>query len=679
MKKVGLFKTLALAIVALTGAASLTGCKTGPKWVDYTKDIKLTLDYTGHNFFEDGIGEVKLLTHIDGDTDHYKCIVGDTVTTLKSRYYGIDTPESTGAIQPWGQEASDYTKSMVTAANEHGTIVVSSPFNYYGKPQTDSTGSRYLSLVWVNTTKEHAPLNELTLLNLSIVQEGWSWAKNLSDIPEYVDTFINAQNQAEKFKKGMWQAEFPPNWVSEISNISVLDLKREVVGYLNDQSYENQLNGANVKFTGVVAGFCDNVLYVQEECLVDPSDESLGTEWGGINIFTGMTPISSKFTEVGTYLRIIGTAKDSENFGFQVTNTQGHFPISGGDPDVDCQVLLTAEENQGEHALKVFQFSASEQNSKLTNKDFENIYCRTHITNQLVCNKYYINASGTEVTLGFEGADFSVYLPFQYSGNPEDPTDVWQSEEKFIGKKFDVTGVLSYHKTTSGKITYQIIPCGSQDLVCLENAHGTTSGSPFNVSEAWTAANNATSESKVNYYVKGKISQIKSDSKLVISDGTKSVTVNYTKVSDSVATKNIVVGSTIAVFGTISSSEGGSFNKATIYSALPHGTTLEDPLAISEAIELASALASGASTEEIYFITGTVKSIDSEYDSSKRMTITITDGLGTDFQISPKMGSGIDYQNVIVGANVVVRGKLLNDNGKPTTVNNGTQVVAILA
>ena len=38
--------------------------------------------------------------------------------------------------------------------------------------------------------------------------------------------------------------------------------------------------------------------------------------------------ISSKFTEVGTYLEIHGTAKDSETFGFQVTNTQGHWPVS---------------------------------------------------------------------------------------------------------------------------------------------------------------------------------------------------------------------------------------------------------------------------------------------------------------------------------------------------------------
>ena len=53
--------------------------------------------------------DVKLYQSIDGDTAHFIPLVTTTSRlNIKSRYYGIDTPESTGRIQPWGQPASDF-------------------------------------------------------------------------------------------------------------------------------------------------------------------------------------------------------------------------------------------------------------------------------------------------------------------------------------------------------------------------------------------------------------------------------------------------------------------------------------------------------------------------------------------------------------------------------------------
>lgn len=682
MNKISLKSLLTLAVAGAAAGGSLlslTACP-GNNGKDYTKDIKLTLDYTNRNFFTDGIGEVKLFTHIDGDTSHFKCVYGDTTTTLKSRYYGIDTPESTGAIQQCGQEASNYTHHRLEEANEHGTIVVSSPFNYYGAPEADSTGSRYLSLVWINETKQHAPISELSLLNLYIVQDGWSWAKNLADIPEYVDTFQAAQKQAEKLKRGMWSDN-----IDEICPIDkgekttdVLRLKNEVTNYLEaknkGEEYVNQLNGQNVRFTGVVSGFCNNTLYVQEEVLIDPNDESLGTAWGGINIFTGMTAISSKFTEVGTYLEIHGTAKDSETFGFQVTNTQGHWPVSTP-KEGDCKVLLTAEQNNGEHALKTFELSAAEQNSKLQKMDLENLYCRTHITDPLVCNKFYINDAGDEVTLNFEGANFSVYLPFQYDGLKEEgKADVWNTAEKFLGKHFDIKGVLSYHESLKGNISYQIVPCGSDDLTCLEDKYGTTSFAPYTVSDAVAKAETYQSESAINYYTKAKIASV-SGTSMVITDGAKSMNVAKFELDKSVDTANLKAGATVSLFGTVSE---GKYVNATIYGLNPYGTTSDDPLKVEEANEMALALADGATSDVIYYFKGEVSEIVTAYDSStKRITVKLGTGEKT-MVVSPKMGSGINVEDIIVGATIVVRGKLTNKGGVASTVDNGTQVVEII-
>ena len=82
-------------------------------WIDYASDgsVKLNLDYVGHSFWTDGIEQVTLHSTIDGDTAHFttstKSEKGETL--LKARFYGIDTPESTGKVQPWGTPASKYT------------------------------------------------------------------------------------------------------------------------------------------------------------------------------------------------------------------------------------------------------------------------------------------------------------------------------------------------------------------------------------------------------------------------------------------------------------------------------------------------------------------------------------------------------------------------------------------
>ena len=111
------FKQITLAVATFLSVALLAGCNNGSgntpsqgdkNWVDYTKSsaVRLSLDYKGRDFYKDGIGQVKLYQSIDGDTAHFIPLVTTTSRlNIKSRYYGIDTPESTGRIQPWGQPA----------------------------------------------------------------------------------------------------------------------------------------------------------------------------------------------------------------------------------------------------------------------------------------------------------------------------------------------------------------------------------------------------------------------------------------------------------------------------------------------------------------------------------------------------------------------------------------------
>ena len=267
-----LLKISYLAIL-LSGVIGLSGCvnqnnpnpdggDTQKEWVDFVNsdEVKLTLEYSGHNFFNDGISEVKLKTAIDGDTAHFLLADGSSDELIKIRFYGIDTPESTGKIQEYGKAASNFTKEKLTKANENGTIVISSPYFEYKAPETDSTGGRYLGLVWINETKKNASIDELRLLNLEIVQNGYSWVKNLEEIPEFVETFTAAEQQARDFKLNLFSGEKDPLFnYGDYIDVSLLELKKEVEASLKDPNHVNKFDGENVRIQGTVAGYADNM------------------------------------------------------------------------------------------------------------------------------------------------------------------------------------------------------------------------------------------------------------------------------------------------------------------------------------------------------------------------------------------------------------------------------------
>lgn len=652
--KVKTLRTLFAGLLSLTALTALSGCN---KFIDYAHNgsVTLGLEYQGHDFFVDGIGEVTLKSHIDGDTAHFLPITGHTSTVLKARFYGIDTPESTGAIEPYGKAASNFTKQKLKNAAENGTIVISSPSSVYAEPQADSTGSRYLSLVWINETVKHCAKEQLVLLNLWIVQEGLSWAKNLSSIPEYVDVFQNAQNQAEKHKLYLWSGKDDPDYnYGEYNETSLLDIKYEIAEFIEDQDHVNAFDGANVYFKGTVSGYANNSLYVQEFYPTDPEDPSKGGEYAGINIFTGMNAIPTKYTTVGAYLQVSGKAMDSENFGFQISDT--HWPTGEGTDIKESKVLLNPEDNTGIHQIKTFEYTAKQIDEHYDAGKLDNLYCRTHISTPLVCSRVFINDSG-ETTLYFANSKVAVYMPFQYAGDPADTSSVWSSEDNFIGKTFDVTGVYAYHITTSKKITYQIIPSGPSDLVCLTPAHGTVQYNAFTPAEI----KNLVDFSKdVTYYVTGVASEV-TNSKVTLKDSVTGeeyaiLNPNRSELSEK-ALGNLKAGSTVFAKGHIG--DNGLVD-STLLAVYAHGAIDTDPLTLDEAIALASEVAS-----DTVYVVGEITSIEKPYDSSEknpRMSFSLNE---LKF-VEGKLGTGVDPEDIVVGATVMLKGKLVIEDGVKT-------------
>ena len=462
-------RLLATLLLSACGVGVLTACgesepageptKGDKNWVDYTKNgsVKLGLDYKSRSFWTDGVEQVTLKTAIDGDTAHFGTSTGET---LKARFYGIDTPESTGAIQEYGKAASNYTKSQLKEAAEHGTIVISSAQSTYGEPNPDSTGSRYVSLVWINTEVKDADRDHLYLLNLDIVQEGYSWVKNVSDMPEYVDTFIAAEAQAKKYKLNLFSGEPDPLFnYGEYETTSLLDIKREVEASLKDSSHVNKYDGAKCRVVGTVAGYSNNVLYIQNFYADDPDHPEKGGEYAGLNIFTGMTTIPEKYRTLNTYIQVSGTCSDSENFGFQMSGCV--FPRVATSEN-DCQVILSASENTEEFSLYRFQYTAAGLQEKIKAGSTESLYCAVEVTDSVKVVDGYTSDDG-DITL-YTSAGWMIYITFLYEAAPGKN---WNSHEFFQEKTIKVKGVLGIHKTTKGKYQWQVLPSNSSDLVVV--------------------------------------------------------------------------------------------------------------------------------------------------------------------------------------------------------------------
>jgi len=467
MKKMLLLPTMLLV------ATSLVGC--GGKqaeFIDYTHNgsIKLTLDYKNHNFYTDGIEQVSLKSTIDGDTAHFTPASGGEV--IKSRFYGIDTPESTGKIQEWGKPASNFTKEKLKNAAENGTIVVGSPSLSYCKPTPDSTGSRYVSLIWINETKKDAPYDELYLLNLWIVQEGFSWVKSLSDMPSYVDTFVAAESQAKAFKKNMHSGEPDPLFnYGDYKDVSLQELQTEVIACIKDPDHVNAYAGEKVRIQGTVVGFSSHILYLQDFFPTDPEKPQEGGVYCGINVFTGMSTISSKFTTKNNYIQLCGVAEDSENFGFQITGA--NFPSVAYDEN-DAKVVIYSEDNTGIHQFHEFTETSAELSASINNKKYTELNCGVSITDELTCYSAYESDTNHYFTLSLKNANgdklpFDIYVTFNYKGDPDNPSHIFAKED-YVGSKFKLEhGVFTTHQSST-KYYFQLNPSKTSDLSYLGKA-----------------------------------------------------------------------------------------------------------------------------------------------------------------------------------------------------------------
>lgn len=254
---------------------------------------------------------------IDGDTTHfsidrnneYYSLFEDGV--LKARYNAINTPESTGTIEPWGQRASEFNKSKLRNAY---SIVVESKTDTWNK---DSTGSRYMVWIWYKETADSDYRN----LNLEILQEGLAVASSIGQDGEYSAMCWRALNYARA--KGLYvhgKKADPDFYDGDAIQITLKALRSDL------ETYKNK----------TVVLEC-NVAYVDgANVYVEDLDAETGLYFG-FPVFTGYNFQGGSMMDIGNRIRLVGKVSKSDTYGWQIADLKYYAIYKPG--KIGCKLL----------------------------------------------------------------------------------------------------------------------------------------------------------------------------------------------------------------------------------------------------------------------------------------------------------------------------------------------------
>ena len=453
-----LFVALLLSICTLGVTAGLSSCGS-KEFVDYVSATKIhSTNWKTSNFIQTGVGIVDYKSAIDGDTVHFEC----NGNLIKARFNGVDTPESTGILEKWGKQAANFTKEKVEAAK---TIVLESePLREdTSSPEQDSNG-RYLVWVWLSErTPQEEDGSQLYLLNLSLVQEGFSYTKG-ADGSVYSDVIYDADLQAQRFDLHLYSDDKDPLFYEGDAKINELDV------YQNTENYV----GAKVHITGIITRTLGDNAYIQKT-FVDGEGNEIGTY--GLYIFTQYTKYDI-FVK-GNELAVTGTL--AERYGsYQLINVS-YSDIAALKSEDDMKVLSTG------NVIDPIVVTAAEANTKayagrlvtienLYIKDgyggFDNFYAEC-MEDPSTTEAYCLNSSNAmtlyaEQTVNGVKTQFTVRIDSSASIRNTNNKKI-KDFNYFVGKTLTLTGIMGmYQSENATSPTNQLMLVATSDVAYVD-------------------------------------------------------------------------------------------------------------------------------------------------------------------------------------------------------------------
>lgn len=306
------FLSLILSLVFVAGLASCTPKE--PEYVDYTEITKLDMSNNSYAKLE-----VDLKLCIDGDTTHFNVDTSiDPTGIMKIRYLGIDTPESTGKIEPWGKAASDFNKERIEAAT---SIIIESDSDKF---ELDSTGGRYLAFVWYKLPGA----TDYRCLNIELMQEGFCKAYS-GGKTHYAEQFDGAWKQAQRLKLRQYGEEKDPgyDYGENRPNITLKELRIHIDDYVDKA----------IRTEGIVTKVFGNNVIIQD---YDGEDN----RYYAIEIFCGysLSALGWEMLVPGNRVSMAGTLTYKEAFGY----TLNDITYLATRPNYDKNMRLVSEGNE---------------------------------------------------------------------------------------------------------------------------------------------------------------------------------------------------------------------------------------------------------------------------------------------------------------------------------------------
>lgn len=431
-----------------------------PEWVDYADQLKLDMSSSTLKW------EVTVKMHIDGDTTHFYINQAGNIANisktpgidgvLKARYLAINTPESTGKIEPWGKKASNFTKSKLESAES--IIIESEDTNW----NVDSTGERFLVWVWYKPQGASDYRN----LNLEILQEGLAVSSKSADCI-YGDICDKAIGQAADRRMYVYapSSEKDPDFpYGDAEFMTLKELKVNIDNYI----------GARVAFVGVIVKNSGGSVYIESY------DEEDGIYYGisAYYLTSGLDGYGLEILKVGNEVRFAGVVGEF-NGSYQITdlkydvwntsNSKNMNLISTGNepayqevsalhfnPRSNPGTVVVDTIVDGEEVRKEIPFMFLAQDSSVSMKNLE-VY-DTYTTQK--------GDSKGAITLycRVEGVEIQVRTIVLRDENGDLIT-----EDMFRGKTIDVLGTIDYYLPegqTTG--TYQIQVFSINDITFHE-------------------------------------------------------------------------------------------------------------------------------------------------------------------------------------------------------------------
>lgn len=287
--------------------------------VDYVSQLHLDMSS------ETKKQEVRVYLYIDGDTTHFKPVNynGDEFDisdgTIKARYLAVDTPESTGEIQKWGQTTKNFTHDKLDSAD---SIIVESDDD---KWNFDSTSSHRLMLwVWYRPRGT----TEYRNLNIELLQNGFA-APSSTRNTRYGEIGLKALDQAKAEKLHLYSDPSTKDenfYDGEITPLSLKELRCRIKEFVNK----------SVAVEGIVVAEFGNSVYIESK----EADAATGLHYG-ISLYYGYKPgWLEDVVKMGNYVKVVG----------KITEFQGTYQISDAhydpfEPEDETNSIILDEEH----------------------------------------------------------------------------------------------------------------------------------------------------------------------------------------------------------------------------------------------------------------------------------------------------------------------------------------------